>query len=133
MYQPQPVQYNTTYPLKPGSACELIYTSYIGLYAVSDQVVNFGHFFIWGGVPSCPNCLLSVFVSSGSSGGEMGEEHTPYSDQCMQTSIFDQQFFCLTHLAWVGVKLPGIKYKFCQNMDFFHLYYIKRRQLTKTL
>ena len=66
-------------------------------------------------------------------GGEMGEEHTPYSDQCMQTSIFDQQFFCLTHLAWVGVKLPGIKYKFCQNMDFFHLYYIKRRQLTKTL
>ena len=58
VYQPRPVQYNTTYPLKPGSACELIYTSYIGLYAVLLLLVNFGHFFFWEGVPSCPNHLL---------------------------------------------------------------------------
>ena len=43
--QPRHVQYKTTYPSKPGSAYELIYTLYIGTNAVPLLLVDFGHFF----------------------------------------------------------------------------------------
>ena len=65
----RPVQYNTTYPSKPGSAFEIMYTFYIGINDVPLLVVDFGYFFSswgWGGSLNSPKYLFSFiyFVRS---------------------------------------------------------------------
>ena len=61
----RPVQYNTTYPSKPGSAFEIMYTFYIGINDVPLLVVDFGYFFSswgWGGVPKFPKVSLFLYI-----------------------------------------------------------------------